>query len=252
MTRLLSGLVLAVAALAAIIWLPVFAVRLVAALVAALAAYEYLCIVRADVRLFPLAAAVCWVLSGPVPALGLWLALLLSLAIVAGTVLFGGQETPHAAAGAFSVVYIGVPLGMLLIIHANYGLEKTLLLMAAVVVSDSMQFYTGRLLGRRPLAPTVSPKKTIEGALGGVVFGALFMVMAGRYVFEDAGVVPLALLGLSLVVLGIIGDLFESRLKRQAGVKDSGALIPGHGGVLDRIDALLFAIPAFFVFTVMQ
>ena len=121
-----------------------------------------------------------------------------------------------------------------------------MLLVAVVIVSDSLQYYTGRLLGRRPLAPRVSPKKTIEGAIGGVIFGILFMAVAGRFVLPVLGIPALALLGAVVVVLGILGDLFESRLKREAGVKDSSALIPGHGGVLDRIDALLFAIPAFY------
>ena len=121
-----------------------------------------------------------------------------------------------------------------------------LLLIATIVISDSAQYYTGRAFGKRPLAPTISPKKTIEGAIGGVIFGILFMAVAGRFVLPVLGIPALALLGAVVVVLGILGDLFESRLKRDAGVKDSSALIPGHGGVLDRIDALLFAIPAFY------
>jgi phosphatidate cytidylyltransferase len=125
------------------------------------------------------------------------------------------------------------------------GWQATLLLLGTVVVSDSAQYYTGRAFGRRPLAPAISPKKTIEGALGGVVFGTLFMTLAGAAVLPS-GPAGRALLGAAIVVLGIIGDLFESRLKRAAGMKDSSHLIPGHGGVLDRIDALLFAIPAFY------
>ena len=251
MNRLVSGIVLAAAALAAILFLPVFALRLVVSVIAALAAYEYLRIVGADIRVFPSAAVVAWVLSGPVGVVALWLLVLLTFAMVAVGVLFAGQDAPRAAAGTFSMVYIGVPLGLLVMVHDGFGWQATLFLIAAVVVSDSMQYYTGRMFGRRPLAPTVSPKKTIEGALGGVVCGAIFTTVAGSYVFKGVGLVPLAVLGVVIVVLGIIGDLFESRLKRQAGVKDSSDLIPGHGGVLDRIDALLFAIPAFWVFSLM-
>ena len=145
------------------------------------------------------------------------------------------------------MIYLGVPLGMLVAIHARGGWRATLLLIATVVVSDSMQYYTGRMLGRHPLAPAISPKKTIEGAVGGVVFGTLFMTVVGSRVLLAAPV-QMALLGVAIVLLGIAGDLFESRLKRQSGVKDSSALIPGHGGVLDRIDALLFAIPAFYLY----
>jgi phosphatidate cytidylyltransferase len=248
MIRLVSGVMVAAAALAAILFLPVVLLRLLAVVVAALAAVEYLRIVNADVRVFPAAAIVCWLVSGPLPATAFALLPLLLLALVALPVLFAGATAAQASAAAFSLVYVGVPLGMLASIHASRGREATLLQIATVVVSDSMQYYTGRMFGRRPLAPAISPKKTIEGALGGIVFGALFMTIAGGYVFEGVPRLWLAMLGLVLVMLGIFGDLFESRLKRQADLKDSSTLIPGHGGVLDRIDALLFAIPAFYLF----
>jgi phosphatidate cytidylyltransferase len=123
-------------------------------------------------------------------------------------------------------------------------------LLATVVVSDSAQYYTGRAFGRRPLAPSISPKKTIEGALGGIIVGALFMAYAVQFVFPATPVVTRLLLGVVVVLFGIVGDLFESRLKRLAGLKDSSSLIPGHGGVLDRIDAMLFAIPVFYLMVV--
>ena len=119
---------------------------------------------------------------------------------------------------------------------------------ATVVASDSAQFYSGRLFGRRPLAPAISPKKTVEGAVGGLVVATIFITLAGPGVFPATRRSSLALLGVAIVVLGICGDLFESRLKRTAGVKDSSALIPGHGGALDRIDALLFATPAYYLY----
>jgi phosphatidate cytidylyltransferase len=249
MIRLVSGVVLAAAALAAILFLPVALLRLLAVVVAVLAAVEYLRIIDVN-RLEALAgvAAVCWLVSGPLPAPAFAMLPLLLLALVALPVLFAGATAAQASAAAFSLVYISVPLGMLASVHASRGREATLLLLATVVVSDSMQYYTGRMFGRRPLAPAISPKKTIEGALGGIVFGALFMTIAGGYVFAGVPRLWLAMLGLVLVVLGILGDLFESRLKRQADLKDSSTLIPGHGGVLDRIDALLFAIPAFYLF----
>jgi phosphatidate cytidylyltransferase len=153
----------------------------------------------------------------------------------------------QAAVGVFAPFYIGVPLGMLVAIQDTLTWRGTLLLLATVVVSDSGQYYTGRAFGRRPLAPTISPKKTIEGAIGGVILGTGFMALAGPRVFPT---LPLRwwLVGVTVVILGICGDLFESRLKRVAGMKDSSALIPGHGGILDRIDALLFAVPAFYLF----
>jgi phosphatidate cytidylyltransferase len=141
-----------------------------------------------------------------------------------------------------------MPLGMLVAVHGLLGWRATLLLIGTVVVSDSMQYYTGRSLGRHPLAPSISPKKTIEGAVGGVVFGTIFMTIFGAQVLPFSGYGPLVILGLLVVAFGIGGDLFESRLKRTAGLKDSSSLIPGHGGILDRIDALLFAVAPFYLF----
>jgi phosphatidate cytidylyltransferase len=116
------------------------------------------------------------------------------------------------------------------------------------VISDTGQYYTGRALGRRPLAPSISPKKTVEGAIGGVVFGMAAMAIGGRLVFPAENVPVLLFVGAAVVGFGIAGDLFESLLKRSAGVKDSSGLIPGHGGILDRIDSWLFAAPVFYVF----
>jgi len=164
-----------------------------------------------------------------------------------------GQPGPailrDVSAGLLPVVYIGLALGALAAVRAAPGgREAVLLLMAAIVVSDSAQYYTGRALGRRRLAPSISPKKTVEGAVGGLVFGTIAFAAAGRSVFPATPLVLLTLVGASIAALGIVGDLFESLLKRSAGVKDSSGLIPGHGGVLDRIDSWLFAAPVYYVF----
>ena len=100
---------------------------------------------------------------------------------------------------------------------------------------------------RRPLAPLVSPKKTVEGALGGVVFGTALFTIVGAWWLPAVPAGFRALVGVTIVALGIAGDLFESMLKRSANVKDSSSLIPGHGGILDRIDALLFAAPVYYI-----
>jgi phosphatidate cytidylyltransferase len=151
-------------------------------------------------------------------------------------------------AGGFAPVYIGLPLGALVAIHMLAGRNAVLLLLATIVISDTAQYYTGRLLGRRRLAPRVSPKKTVEGALGGLVAAPIVLYFAGPYLVPVPARWWMAALGLVLVASGIAGDLFESLIKRAAGTKDSGALIPGHGGVLDRIDALLFATPVFYAY----
>ena len=176
------------------------------------------------------------------------LLLMMALLWVAAEVLAANQSIAQAASGVFGAIYVGMPLGMLVAVQALQGWRATLLLLGTIVVSDSSQYYTGRMFGRRPLAPAISPKKTIEGAIGGFIFGTAFMVLAGSRMIAFSGYGPLVVLGVLVVGLGICGDLFESRLKRTAGVKDSSSLIPGHGGVLDRIDALLFAVPPFYLF----
>ena len=124
------------------------------------------------------------------------------------------------------LVYIGMPLGMLVAVHSLLGWPATLLVIGTGRRQRSIRHYTGRLLGRRPLAPAISPKKTIEGAVGGVIFGTVFMAAVGARVLPFSGYGPLIILGLLVVVFGICGDLFESRLKRTAGMKDSSSLIP--------------------------
>jgi phosphatidate cytidylyltransferase len=247
MTRVISGAVLAVAAVGAIVFLPTLALRMLACVVAALAAHEYFEMTGTNIRAIVLVVALCWVISG-----SSWPAsyVLLSMALlwVAANVLISDHAIQDASAGLFAAVYIGMPLGMLTAVHARLGWRATLLLVGTVVISDSAQYYSGRLLGRTPLAPSISPKKTVEGAVGGLIFGAAFMTIVGAKVLPFTAVGPLLGLGVFVVAVGICGDLFESRLKRTAGIKDSSSLIPGHGGVLDRIDALLFAAAPFYLF----
>src|SRR5258705_10622916 len=255
MTRVISGVVLAAAALAAILFLPFAALRVLVCAVAGLAADEYLRITarQRDVARWIVIAAViytCWWAAVPAP-LSIVLLSVMVVAWLAFAVLRQGRTGQEAAVDLVAPMYIGAPLGMLGALHNLAGWKGTLVLIATIVLSDSAQFYTGRAFGRRPLAPVISPKKTIEGAIGGVVFGTLFMTLAIGFVFPATPMVTRVLLGIIIVLLGIIGDLFESRLKRVADMKDSSALIPGHGGVLDRIDALLFAIPVFY-FMVLQ
>jgi phosphatidate cytidylyltransferase len=109
-------------------------------------------------------------------------------------------------------------------------------------VNDSFAYLVGKTLGRHKLFPSVSPKKTIEGSLGGLVFTLLSAYLLGRYV-PVLDTHQWLVLGLVLVAMGSFGDLIESKLKRAAGIKDSGAILPGHGGMLDRLDSLVFAAP---------
>ena len=178
----------------------------------------------------------------------LLLAAFVSLGTLTLTTWRGDRDAlGRAAAAVFPMLYLGFPIGALVVIRQLHGREALFLLMLTVMVSDTAQYYSGHAFGKRLLAPAISPKKTVEGAAGGFVCGALIMMIAGAWWLPNLAIAFRALLGVALVALGIAGDLFESMLKRSAGVKDSSALIPGHGGVLDRIDALLFAAPVYYI-----
>src|SRR5688500_10042135 len=240
-----------VAALAAIVWLPPAAFRAAVSVLAAAAAFEYAGLAGRPGGpgrwiVVVLAALSAWAFAdGPslAPVVSL-----VALAVAAAAVLGQGRSIPSNFAAIFGIVYLGIPLGLLVSLRGVAGWRVAVLLVATVVVSDAMQYYSGRLFGRRPLAPRVSPKKTIEGAVGGVVAAAFFLAAAGPLILPAFSRAGLAGLGVAVALLGICGDLFESQLKRGAGMKDSSHLIPGHGGVLDRVDALLFVVPAFYLY----
>ena len=256
MTRVLSALVLLPVLLGTIWFLPPGATLALALLAAAFAFAEYATIAAALGATVPRVVSGTAVLAACAAVGGLHApaeVILMSAMIAVGAAAVGsGRPGPailqDTAAALFPMVYIGLPLGALAAVHAVGGREAVLLLILCIVISDSAQYYTGRALGRRPLAPSISPKKTLEGALGGLVFGTLCMAAGGRLVFPSAGLPILILVGATISALGIVGDLFESLLKRSAGIKDSSGLIPGHGGVLDRIDSWLFAAPVYYVF----
>ncbi len=171
-------------------------------------------------------------------------------AVAAAVVVLGTLELRRlvgVSAFAMAVVYLALPLAALVQIRLIAGPQALFLVMLTVMVSDTAQYYAGRAFGRRPLAPRISPKKTIEGAIGGFVVAATMFAVVGAWWAPGMNLGVRIVLGIALVALGIAGDLFESFLKRRAGVKDSSNLIPGHGGVLDRIDALLFAAPAYWL-----
>jgi len=151
------------------------------------------------------------------------------------------------AALLLAPAYVGLPLGTLAAIRAMCGPETMVWMIVVIAASDSAQYYTGRSLGKRKLAPAVSPGKTIEGLLGGLVVAPIVAAALAPWGLPEVPLYLAGVVGLILALFGVGGDLFESLLKRSAGMKDSSTLIPGHGGVLDRIDAYLFAAPVFYL-----
>lgn len=252
MQRFLSGVALGAAAFVAVMFVSSVGLRLLACVVAALAAGEYLklSVNGSWLRRGPwlvLVALTTWWMAEPLALVVLALLAVAVLGVLA-EVTFGGLAMGPAVRVALAPWYVGMPLGLLVGVHGLGGPSATLLLLATVIVSDSGQYYTGRVFGRTRLSPVTSPQKTVEGAVGGVLLATAFLVLTDSWALTDVGRPARAVLAVVIAVLGILGDLFESSLKRAAGAKDSSALIPGHGGVLDRIDALLFATPAFYVY----
>jgi phosphatidate cytidylyltransferase len=256
LTRVLSALVLLPLVIGTVWFLPPVATLILALVAAMLAFVEYTSIAAALGAHVPRSVGTAAVLAACAAVGGGYFSadvvLMTAVIVIGALAVASGQPGPailrDSAASVLPVVYIGLPLGALAAVRALAGREAVLLLMATIVISDSAQYYSGRAFGRRPLAPSISPKKTLEGAIGGMIFGTLAMVAGGVYVFPGANLALLAAVSASIAALGIVGDLFESLLKRSAGVKDSGTLIPGHGGVLDRIDSWLFAAPVYYVY----
>lgn len=144
----------------------------------------------------------------------------------------------------FSVVFIGWGLSHLVLLrHLPEGKWYLLFLCAIIWAGDSSAMYIGKTFGRYKLAPTISPGKTWEGAVACVIGGGGAALLGAGWWLPHMTLGHAALLGLGVSVAAQLSDLGESLIKRHAGVKDSGALIPGHGGMLDRIDSMLFAAP---------
>ena len=170
------------------------------------------------------------------------------VALLAAAMLQRGslEQAPRSAAlGALAWGYAGLlPASVVALrVREDAGWQWVVLLFVVTWANDTFAYFTGRFLGKRPLAPRISPKKTWEGFWGGAA-GSVGGALAVKLLFlPSLSVRAAVVLGAGAAVLGPIGDLSESMLKRAAGVKDSGKIIPGHGGLLDRIDAVLFVAP---------
>ncbi len=149
----------------------------------------------------------------------------------------------------FGMLYVAYTLGhFLLLRNQQDGALLVLFVLLVTWAGDAAAYYVGKTWGARPLAPRLSPNKTVEGFLGGLVVAPLIAWIGHLWFLPVVTPVDCLILGILFTVLGLLGDLSESALKREAGVKDSGALIPGHGGMLDRVDSLLLNAPVFYYY----
>jgi phosphatidate cytidylyltransferase len=252
MKRLLTGLILTPFFIYIVLFSPHWAFLAALAVVGLFAFYEYGGIVAAH---FPAAPRLDRSPMGY--AAGLLLLLLpgleasfLALVLVAAFLLALRSHDlavvlPWAAALVFGVIYIFGAWRCAVALRAIEPRGEWWLMLALALswVGDTFAYYTGRAIGRHKLIPRISPAKTWEGTIGSVVGSAIFGVVLIRLLFPQVGLPQALLVGVCGNAAGQLGDLCESAIKRGAGVKDSGNLLPGHGGWLDRVDSSLFSVP---------
>lgn len=202
----------------------------------------------------PAIAGTCFIVAGAWAGgiVGLAAGLTAGFTLIFAWIVFTGRvdgSIIKVSGGSLLFLYPVYSLShLILFLDTRAGRNALLFLLLCVWVCDSAAYYVGSTLGRRKLAPAISPNKTVAGAVGGVLGAAGMSV-----VLKMVNLVPWPLgfalgTGLAIAVLAQMGDLAESMVKRDAGVKDSGSLIPGHGGMMDRVDALLFTVPVFYYF----
>ncbi len=275
-TRLIAALVMAPVAIAAILLLPTAWLMTLAAVVFLMGLWEWFDLADIDETLAKtvlllahvgLMVALVWASrsgSGFSFALFELMTLvgvvwwLMALAWL-GRYRFASDHTTYArvfklAAGALAIIPAWCALGWLHASDAGASMVGSIpkghfwLLTALMMVwaADSGAYFAGRRFGKHKLSPKISPNKTVEGLIGGLVAGVVVALGVSLLAGADSSQLPkIALVALVATLFSVVGDLFESLLKRHAGVKDSGHIIPGHGGVLDRLDGVLAALPAF-------
>ncbi|MCL6478108.1 MAG: phosphatidate cytidylyltransferase [Peptococcaceae bacterium] len=231
-----------------------FALTLLIMVLALLELNNILC--RMDLRpSFPAMAAGVLVLGasayrGGTDALGLAVAPVVVFFLLLVVVRYPALLPGDVLAGLGGTLYIGLFVYFYLIRTLAGGMVWILVMLAGTWAGDTAAYVVGKKMGRRKLAPQLSPGKTVEGALGGIggsVLGALVVYL----IYRPAPLYAVVVLGALVGLFGLLGDLFESSLKRTAGLKDTSRIIPGHGGVLDRFDSMIFTAPAVYYFIVL-
>ena len=250
--RIITAALLISSLLACLFWLPVSAWAIVMLLPLTVGFIEWAKLAQVPTAMAILYAGVNVILS--VLALYFHLSVWIYLAALILWMLF--VPLWLVVGWQLKSLWLRLPLGFVLLAPVWLALVElrqrgpwwVLLLMAVVWIADSAAYFTGRQFGKHKLAPSISPGKTWEGVLGAIIavaiYGTIVINVLGSAEFNPyVWAIPMLLLGILMLYLSILGDLFESWIKRLAAVKDSGDLLPGHGGVLDRVDALTATLP---------
>lgn len=149
----------------------------------------------------------------------------------------------YPGAGFMALFILAFPGGLS---PGGFGVQVPMILLLLIWANDSVAYVTGRAFGKKALWPSISPKKTVEGAIGGLL-GTALLAWLFHLIVPDFSLTQLLAIAIVVAIFSPLGDLFESQIKRRAGVKDSGRWLPGHGGLLDRLDSLLWVAPAYFI-----
>jgi len=248
-----TTIVLAPFAIWAVGWSHPYVFDATIALIAALALYEFLVLGRCKGYVLPMPlciAVMLFVIAAfvfePISVeMGVFVALLV---IPASYVVMRGNlddALPSSAIAVLATLYVGMLGGSMIRLRNDFavGWKLVFFLLLVVWLGDAGAYYVGRSLGRRKLSPRISPKKTIEGLMGGIVMSVITALVIHFTFFKELPLLHTVIAGVILSIAGVIGDLAESMWKRSAAVKDSGTLIPGHGGFLDRFDSIFFTAP---------
>ncbi|WP_029934548.1 phosphatidate cytidylyltransferase [Thiomicrospira pelophila] len=260
--RLITALVLIVVSLWALFGAEPLVWQSAVTLIAMIGAWEWTQFMRLENRIIKLAFSAVTaglIVLGLVFDLQNWIVYLAMLQLLIVVYMVTRFQLSEGQVGLSHRLFVGL-VGLLFLVsfawsliwlRDAYSAWVVLFSMAMIWVMDSGAYFAGRRFGRHKLAPHVSPGKTWEGVLGGVVLVGLVSVLVWfewAQAFYTPGLVVFVVLSSLIAALSVYGDLFESLLKRQVNIKDSGKILPGHGGVLDRIDSLLLALPLFWVF----
>ncbi len=258
MVRVVSAVIMGMAALAAIWFLPMWGMQLLilAAALAGLIEFTRMFGLDRFLRLVTFAlggAAAVAMLYDPFPAESALVVVVVGLFVISLAFMYRARELPGVAdrlgLALLGIVYVGIAFPFWgWIAHLPEGRSLILLALTPACLCDSFALMAGKTFGRHKFAPLTSPNKTVEGYFGALV-GSLVGVFAVRAILlPNLGIATALLFAVMIWITSPFGDLIESMFKRSCGVKDSSSLIPGHGGVLDRLDALIFTGPMAYLF----